>query len=213
MSVFYRLQAVKDRHLLPATPYQKVENIAPYKGGKISCNEEKKLLRKRKKISKVCNLEALWAPRVLRQTVVKNSKEDGVKAIYTSPRGDVISERSLNFGGHIRDKWVYTRANCGVKGITEKIGSFQFMLHVIAEFGLNPKVEKLFNRVLMVGFNIHKDHLRKMVSKVALACGYRYETTRNPRGLAAYLSTAFTGETKSIRKYGIKVPLWNCSRT
>jgi hypothetical protein len=193
--------------LLPAYSRTKLESLAPLKEPKpFSKEKDKSYTVRRKKIAEVLHLQHMYIPKIYRQETVKFPNGQR-KVVSYLPQGQVIRETTLKPDRKDLDRWIYTRQNCGVKSINDKVSSLSFLVHVIASLGFNPKSHKTLKRIMLVGFTTHKRNLFKMVSKVARECGYRYDIVRNPSVFNKLPIPSFTGETKSTVS-GDCVPLW-----
>lgn len=158
----------------------------------------------------------LWVPRIIhRETFGDKGINGSRKAVLSLHNGTVLGCRTLMPRSDGRDPlpWVYTRMNAPFTRCNERIGLHQRLLRHLASLGVKPENYKVLRRIFKVGFQVPISHLRKMVRQVVLSChGNCCKTDSQPMGTAkwrSYQYPSLSGETKSIVKYGISVPLWN----
>jgi hypothetical protein len=162
----------------------------------------------------------LWVPRVIHRTPLSDEGPNGNlrKVALSIHNGSIVGVQTLLNRPKPGNgaSWIYTRFNAPFTRCSERIGLHQRLLRHLAAFGVETKDWKIIKRIFKVGFQVPIKHLRKMVRNVVLSCHEHCCKKDNSQPLGTALGRShqypsLTGETKSIRKYGIQVPLWDRS--
>jgi len=158
----------------------------------------------------------LWVPRVIHRTPLGDKGDDGsLRVALSVHNGTIVGQSTIS--PHKNGKyipWVYPRGNAPFTRCEERVGLHQRMLRHLASFGLQGPEYKIIKRIFKVGFQVPIKHLRKMVRSVVLSCHnscckkHSQPLVTGSKGRSIQYPS-LTGETKSIVKYGITVPLWN----
>jgi hypothetical protein len=171
----------------------------------------------RERLGEACSLKPfLWTPRIVHRTPVEKLDNDyPSKVVLSIYNGSIVGQQCLMPPKGKPRKfvpWIYTRYKAPFTGCNERVSLFQRVLRHLASLGVKSENYKILKRILTVGFQIPMKHLRKMVRKVVLSC-HNSCCKSNSQPLVslkrAYQYPSLSGETKTIRKYGVTVPLWD----
>jgi hypothetical protein len=91
-----------------------------------------------------------------------------------------------------------------------RVSKFVYLSHVLTQCGLREKAIRPLWRLLRIGYKIRLTNFKKLVSKVALACGHRLDFTRDLAAPAKGLQhiPRFDPGSKPFLLKGIFVPRW-----